>query len=448
MKKALIKRLARLAVFFAGLLVLIDIANCYLVQTDTFAYLTMKDIRERDDIEIALVGSSIVQHHLNPDIITEVTGKTSFDAAMTNMMLSGSLPMTRELFAYHNPEYTVLVVESYTFNSVKEDMQTQHKMAPLLSSPINRLRYWLDTSSNDGRWADRFFLFRSFAYRNWDDFVKTMRLRFDTDDYVAEIRQTWGGGTDYKDGFVRRNEARRPDELVRTTFEREEFGYTYELLDFSKEKLLQYKALCEKEGTKLVVAFLPTLTVHALAEESFLPYIESATAYLDEIGVPYINLQYAKPELLPNLDHLYFDLYHLIGEGADILSEAFAKALKAHIDGEDISDLFYADSREYLASIDFITNTWVKLESTGEDGSLSFRADCNRGTLVTAEYQFVLAHEDGSETLLRDFDRGDHYVCTPEAIEGGTLRVYARVLNGDGKTVWNEYVPETGEAEQ
>ena len=67
-------------------------------------------------------------------------------------------------------------------------------------------------------------------------------------------------------------------------------------------------------------------------------------------------------------------------------------------------------------------------------------ADCNHGPSVTAEYRFVLRNEDGSETLLQDYGVDTLYTCAPDALNGKTLRVYARVKDGNPEEHWYDLV--------
>ncbi len=429
-----IKKLIRLAAFLLLCALLIPLGNTFLVQLDTFATLTMRDIRERNDIELAVVGSSIVQHHFNPEIITRETGLTTFDATITNMIMPDILALTRELYRTNRPEWIVLVLEAYSFDTVKTDPQTQMKLMPHLTDPRNRLRYCRDILETDGNAMRRLLLFNTFGFSSMADVQKAVRLRLDPDGALEDLIRQSGGAYAYKDGFVRREEeTRAEDELIRTVI-REETGYTYALYDTTKEKLLEYKALCEANGSKLMVVLAPGMTAHALAEPGYLPFLESASAFCAESGIPCFNLMFAKPEFLPRLDSLYFDLYHMVGEGADILSEAFSKLFNAYRSGEDVSGWFYSDAQEYLASIDFITNVWLTRQSEA-DGHIAFLADCNRGSAVVPEYRFVLRGADGGETILRDYAADPSFSCPADALAGGTLRVYARAQGG-GESVW------------
>ena len=71
-----------------------------------------------------------------------------------------------------------------------------------------------------------------------------------------------------------------------------------------------------------------------------------------------------------------------------------------------------------------------------------FLADCSRGTYVVPEYRFVLRNADGSETLLRDYSEDGVYTCDPGALDGQTLRVYARA-QGTGQAHWYDLAVES-----
>ena len=423
--KTLFPKLIRLAVFLLLAALLIPLGNTFLVQMDTFATVTMRELRSRDDIELALVGSSIVQHHFNAPLISEQTGLTAFDVTITNAYLPDDLALTRQLYETNSPEWVVLVLESYSFNWIRTDPQSQFKLMPHLTNPLNRLQYLLDIMETDGDTLGRLLLFNSFGFTSFEDVQKAFRLRTDPEGFLAQLIAESGGQYAYEDGFIRReSDERAMDGLVKTII-REESDYEYRVYDYTKEKLLEYKALVESHGSRLLVVLAPGMTAHVLAEPWYLAYLDDAQAFFEEIGVPYVNLMLARPELLPNLDEYYFDLYHMVGEGADLLSTAFSQVFNALRAGEDISDLFYRDSAEYLASIDFITNVWMEQEQSGD--SVTLRADCNHGSQVTPEYRFTLRAADGSETVLRDYDAEPTFTCDVSLLSGGTPRVYARV---------------------
>ena len=434
----------RLGLFALGFVLLLLFADTHLIQTDTIARLTLHEMQERSDIDLALVGSSIVRDHFNAQLITENTGKTAFCATVPTASLPASIALTRELYRTNSPEWVVLVTEPYNFQTVRESTEAQYKLMPYLSDPANMLDYYLRASREDGYYLDRLLMFRGFGAQSLSDVVKTIGLRYFPEQTYERLRETMDKTVSYQgSGFLRHETDERADELIRTV-QREYTGYTYELLDGSREQLEHYKQLCEENGSRLMVVIYPNHTAHALAEPGFLDYNDSLMDWCEEMGVPCFNFSFARPELMPNLDAYFFDLYHMVGEGADILSEAFCRVFNAYTASEDVSGLFYANRWAYLDSVDFTTNVW--LTEYGPDGEWNpaleqdearvralaetqdvYMADCNHYVMYTPEYRFVLKNADGSETLLQDYGADTLYACAPGALSGQTLRVYARI---------------------
>ena len=415
-----IRPFLRFATFFLVLALAVALANTCLIQTDTFVALMMDELKNSWDIELAVVGSSIVRDHFNAALISEQTGRKAFSAAVPGLSLQGELALTRELYRQNSPEYTVLVVEPYNFNTAKEDPNAFFKLSPFLSGIQNRLTYFMDACREDGDYLNRLFLFREFGAESPADVVKTVALRLNAQSEYARLRPTMDSTVAYAGGgFLRHTSGESAETLIRETVLREpDPGYPCELFDASKAFLARYKALCAEKGSNLIVVLSPNLTAHALAEPGFLPYGESLMRYCRENDIPCFNFQYAKAEYLQNLDGYYYDLYHMNGTGADLFSAFFARFFNAYTSGEDVSGWFYADQAQYLASIDRITNVWL---SVGEG---VYIADCNRGTLVTPQYRFVSVAADGTETTLLDDGESD---TIPAALvpDGETLRVYA-----------------------
>ncbi|MDO5299890.1 MAG: hypothetical protein Q4F18_10715 [Clostridia bacterium] len=430
------KRFIRLAAFMLALVLLVCLANTYLIQTDAISCVIMKEMLARDDIELCFVGSSVVRDHFNPAIISEITGLTAFNAAFPSASLQADIAVTEELFKKNDPQWTVLVVEPYNFNTAKENPETEYMLMPHLTDWRVKLDYYLRLCKEDGFYLDRLLIFRDFFATSLADVAKAIGLRHNTEATFKKVAEGMDPSTTYMgQGFLRNTPDYTVEDDVRRQMARvEDPGYVYELLEPSKEMLLEYKALCEEKGTNLLVVVFPNHTSHMLSEPECLPYSRSLMNFCAQNDIPCYNFSLAKPELVPLLDEYYFDLYHMNGTGADLFSEAFARFFNLYAAGEDVSGLFYASDEEYLASIDFIVNTW--LFPAQEENA--FLADCNRGSLVQPEYRFVLRRPDGTEELVRDYtpDGG----ITAEIPEGCDLRVYARPQgNEEAEPVYYDY---------
>ena len=434
-----LRRLARLAAFLLVFVLLLLFANTHFIKTDTYAALTLQEMKHRDDIELAVVGSSLVRDHFNAALISEKTGLNAFSAAVPGLSLQGFLALTKELYLTNDPAYTVLVLEPYNFDTLKEDPNAQYKLMPYLTGLKARTDYYRDLVKEDGQYVDRFLMFRGFGAESPADVLKTIGLRYWPEKTYARIKDSLPKTMVYEGhGFLRHLSEGQSEALVRESMMREpDLGYYYEIFDSSKELLLRYKALCEEKGSKLLIVLFPNLTAHALAEPGFLPYMESLMRFCRHNDIECYNFQYAKPELMPNLDSYSYDLYHLNGEGADLFSGIFADFFTRWREGEDLHPLFYNNVNEYLASIDFITNVWLN----EEDGLLT--ADCNRGPSVTPLYRFTVRDAAGNETLLQDY--AENAVLDPASVPADSIPVVYAVPkeNPDAKPVYYDLPPVT-----
>ena len=439
-----IRGILMLVVFMLGFMALVWFANLHLIQTDTFAALTMKEMQSRDDIDLAFIGSSIVRDHFNVDLITKETGLTAFDVAIPCASMPATIAVTKELYRTNAPEWTVMVAEPYNFDTVREGIEAQFKLMPFLSDPVNIVDYYLRLCQEDGYYFDRMFMFRKFGAQSLQDIVKTVGQRYWPKKTYELLKPSLDQTVVYNGGgFLRHETDDRADDLIRNSVFREFTGYKYSLYPESVNQIKLYKEQVEASGSRLMVVIFPNHTSHGLAEPGFLDYNESLRELCQELSVPCYDFTLARPELMPCLDDYYYDLYHMVGEGADLFSQAFCRVFNAHLAGEDVSHLFYENNREYLQSIDFITNAWVvkypggtwdlswsqdqaTVEALGKTQDV-FMANSNRGPRLAPEYRFVIREADGSETLLQDYGTAIYYACEPGALNGKTLRVYARV---------------------
>ena len=430
----------RLVLFLLGFVLVLVFANTHLIQTDTIARLTIHEMQQRDDIELALVGSSIVHDHFNAQMITEKTGLETFCASIPTASMPTSIALTKELLSTNSPEWIVLVTEPYNFQTVKESTEAFYKLAPFLSDPANLLEYYLSTAREDYTYLDRLMMFRGFGVKSVSDALKTISLRYFPEQAYERLKPSMDPTVSYQGrGFLRHDTDERADEAFKTVI-REQSDYYYYIFDRSKEQILQMKKLCEENGAKFMIVVYPNHIAHSLAEPNFAPYNDELMRFCQEEGIPCYNFSFAKPELLPDMRGYFYDLYHMVGEGADILSQAFCDVFNAHQRGEDVSHLFYEYNWQLINAVDYITNTWLTLYDPAQEKEpvdplyLEFTkaydvfiADCNRGTYVQPEYRFAVLLEDGSEYPAQDYSTQSYFICPTGAIDGMTLRVYARV---------------------
>lgn len=416
----------RFFAFFLIPILVISAANTLLLRTDAHTYYTFLEITRRSDIELALVGSSIVFSDFNSNIITEKTGLETFGVTVGHMCLPGALAATRLMYQTNQPKYVALVLESDNFSITSEDIQAQIRLSPFLRKhPLIYLRYYLDLCSQDQKYLDRILLFKSFFARDLDDVRHSIALRTKPRAYFASSGLADGLQIYEGRGFLRYTNTEIGYDAQRFTPLRPQLADSFSgLREFSKKKLREYKALCEKNGSELFVIISPNATAQGLGREGFLKKNEALAEFCREEGIPCFDMMMAKRDFIPRLDRHFYDWYHLDGEGADLFSDKFADFLNLYLAGEPVDHLFYASIDEYLDSIDFITNAWV--DQSREGDSDVFTADCLRGRTIQPEYAFYLVREDASLELLRNYSSDNAYRCASGSLAGRRLRVYAR----------------------
>jgi len=418
------KTILRGLCFALGLALLLYIANTFFVQTDTLSYLTLHELTTRDDIDLAFVGSSVARNHFEPTIITEQTGLTAFNLALPYMSMQGSIAAAKLMFAHHSPEWTVLVAEPYLFTAERESPQTQFRLMPFIKNPIDRLSYYIDTSSQDDRWIDRLLMPRLFGVESAEQLIKTLHIHMDPEHYRQLQREQAVnvdiGSTYQGSGYMHPGGNIPEADRLRIAPYQAKANAVPGLSAYSQHALQRLERLCEKNGSKLMVIIFPYITASMLAEPDYLAYNQHLKAYCASRGIPCFDFTFARESLMPSLDPYFQNVEHMGIDGTLALSRAFCEVFTRYTAGEDVSDLFYPDTAAYLASIDRVTNVWFDKQT--EEGV--YTAACHHGTQVSPEYRFAAVAADGQETTLRDYAADNSWQGSVP--DGHVLRVYAR----------------------
>ena len=387
--------------FIIPALVLV-LANDILLKRDAVAYYTFTELESRDDIERALVGSSIVFNNVNPEIVTEITGKEAFNVSSAFLNLPGVRAATKFMYKYNQPEHVVLMLEQETLIEPTENIQAQQRMLPLLNDPLISLSYLIENCRLDGKIFDRLLMFRTQQITSIEDLRLRRLLEQHPEEYYDRYIRTNTYGRYQGRGFTRIvEELTMLRQMEYQTIRPDAYDTRRGLREETVHQLLSFKKLCEKQGSKFLIVMAPTLTVRALSHDGVAEKNRALAAFCQEYNIHFIDFTLARPEFMPSLDPYYFDWNHLNGEGADLYSRALGECLNLYFSGENIDQLFYPSDDEYLRSIDFITNAWIT-ESHGAQQD-TYTAACNRGNGVPAEYCFMIKNEDGTLTPVRDY---------------------------------------------
>ena len=349
-------------------------------------------------------------------------------------MMPGALAATRAMYRSNNPKYVCLVVEPDTFSSLDENRQTQQTLLPHTMHPSIAIPYYLDLCIQDGMFFDRLFVYRSFMAKSWKDIKDAVMVRLDPEKYYVESGLQKSGY--YKGrGYNRNMEEGNGETMLRFTPLKpiQDVAIKEGLSPYAISKLMDYKALCEKHGSHLIVVMAPNMLANALAKEGYVQKNIEIAKFCAEQNIPFFDFYFAREEFIPRLDHYFTDVLHMDYRGANIFSEKFAQVIRDYIDGKDTSHLFYHTTEEFFASIRCITNTWID-EETGAEKDI-YIADCLHGESIVPEYSFHLLAPDGTTTMLQPYSTSSVYSCPAGELEGKKLRVYARPMGSDEESI-------------
>ena len=282
----------------------------------------------------------------------------------------------------------------------------------------------------------RLLLPRMFSPENAEQLLKTLRIHRDPDSFLEEQRAAAKkdpSATYQGSGYMHPGFGIPESERLRIAAYNGQDTGVRALPAYSQEALLRIKALCEKNGSALMILIFPYMTGTMLAEPDYLAYNALLRDFAAQHNIPCFDFTLAKETLLPTLDPFFQNTEHMSVEGTAALTRAFCEVFTRYTVGEDVSPFFYANTEEYLASIDRVTNVWLEKG----DAPGGFTALCHHGTRVVPEYRFALIAEDGSETPIGNFTPESRWQGDIPA--GQTLRVYARAKDSMQTPVWFDW---------
>lgn len=425
-KKALIRAVSFILIF----LVLCNICEFFLLKYEGHAYVTMNDLAKEKDLDVVVIGNSEACRHFNPYLFQDLTGKESFNLSRTASIVPTQYFLIEEMFETHQPEAVMVFFDPLTLQRTTESSFIEATLWPHLTSPMRRLEYALALAKADNSYLDRLFPWRSYMTDTLGDLKsnilnKISTLKGDENYYnyayslLNEKAYAYPGK-----GFgpIRLEKGITQEEInknCKQVYTKKEYRIHEEVQNWIRKM----DELCRKNNSQLIAVAIPRLPGYALG--SMLNNYDAQAQFFSELGVPFWNFSYAKENLMPRLDaSYYYDLHHLTWAGADVLTESLANVFNAYQRGEDVTDLFYT-TEEYLASIDYVTNTWFTEKK--QDDQTQLTAYANHGTNVVPEYCFAKIDATGTETILQDYSAEN--VCLVKLAEGEKVRLYARNAN-------------------
>jgi hypothetical protein len=301
----------------------------YLLVDDTESYtrLTMHELYETEEnIDTLFLGSSHCFRAYDPELFTELTGKTSFNLGSSAQNYDTSYYLLREACRY-NEIQTVYLDMHYKFlfvDKTDRDLVQANIISDYMKFSRNKLEFLTQTSEAK-HYTNRLFPFR----RQWQKLADIPYLREvlekkQTESYrsyapVVQEQEYYAGR-----GFVWSDETLDAEAITWW----DNFTPVSEDMDSQVTYTLTYIGkivdFCREKGIRLVFVTAPSFDRYL---EAVGPYDE-AYAYVknlaDEYGVEYLDFNLAKEEYLNLEEDSFLDVDHLNGKGAGTVTTLLA----------------------------------------------------------------------------------------------------------------------------
>lgn len=415
-----------LALFLMGFLMLNSLAAFAFLEPSRETTVAMYDMKRAENIDIAFVGSSVSERHVDNAIIEKTLGLDSFNLSTSSVHSAATYAMVKELYQHHTPQ---IIVWIYDPTVDKEPLVVEANLWPHLTAWQTRLFYAWKNAEIDGAYLDRFFPWRQNIPDSAEKLGRYYEIKTDPDTYYTqsvEIYRSQDGttingydGKGYHSIYREVENPRFHNELNQRIDRPKD-------LDVSMERatLRDMERLCEKNKSKLIVVSPPTIPQILLGDQKVVYVLDNMKQLCQESGVLYLDMARVKTELIPeDMMPYYYNAWHMNKDGAEIYSQALAQVLKEHLDGQDVSHYFYTPE-EYAKTKNYVINGWYTQSES--NGKITYTADCIYGADVEPQYQFSTIDETGETTVLRPFSKLGKYTCPQGNVDGKDIRVTIR----------------------
>ena len=390
----------------------------------------------QEDLDLVFSGSSLAYPHFNPEIIDADMNVRSFNTGSSMQSLPGNYTVLKEMFAHHSPRYVILTTEWVNYTQREENVMVYLSLIPYIRNPLSRLEYFWNTA-RQGSVRNRIFWWTGYHVNSIKDLLGNIQEKlFDQAyrnyEYITYTSEAYRGR-----GFVYKyTPVYDPDTygVVKRSG-----GNIDTVTPENLELMGKIVELCRENDCQLILINPPRVKLGVLSIRNYFELDAYISSLAESYEVPYYNFNLAKPEFLFIPDNCFSDYAHMTGEGADLFSHAFSKLMLDREADRNVEDYFYTPE-EFLASVDYITNTWFLF--TVEDNTLKISADSLYGSLVTPEYQILIYDEKDQLVDSREYSpESDWQTQLPEGEY--RIRVNARCVGNDAE--YERYYEERAE---
>lgn len=302
---------------------------------EDMAEMAMRHEADRENIDVAVIGSSAAMTAVDPFLLEEKLELNCFNACSSLQQPIASYYLLRDILRLHTPETVVFSANFSAFGTgTLDELQSNLILYDYMQASTVKLSFFLD-AFKPADYPTVFF--KSYHYRS--SFTPEMlnpaylyeKASAPRNPDIHESAKYIGKGFTAYTSVWNDSEAVEYHEPPTVDPQKEEY-------------LRKLIALCRDRDIEIILLGTP----HVQARFQICPdYFEQGNAFFSEIakdcGARYIDLNLATPQQLPIENKHFKDPSHVNADGAALVTEALAAAMRGEGD-------FYATVAERLAS--------------------------------------------------------------------------------------------------
>ncbi len=393
--------------------------------------LVWTDYTAQEQLDTVVVGSSVMQHALNPDVFDEAAGAVSYNMSTPMQTLIESFVGIRTAYEDHGITRAVLSltpeVMNWTTDRPNPGSVFLTQRAKVVG-PLEAAKTWsyvtFDKGGVTGPNSLNCFLpwVSNHTPAKPNRVLKNIKMKLDgTSMYKAsEVNEPgWiyrGRGCGNRDSVLDYD-----SDEARTNFDRADIS---KVNVRSEAMLREIAAWCQERGIDLVAVGVPMPVYDVLGRfDQYCKLQDRIAAICSDAGVDYYDFNLVRPELMQIPPESFCDYAHLGNQGSIAFSQALGRLLVERDKGEDVRALFFSPD-EYRASIGYISAVFVDVGSQADGVHVHARAFA--GSQVKVSYQLCEKDGDGWREVATWQDSPD-FVYAPASHGTCKLRVNVRV---------------------
>ena len=401
------------------------------------------DYRQAQDIDTVYLGTSLVERSVNPNIIDEELGTSSFNMATPSQSLEDAYLGIEQAIKDHRIKRAVVGVEFADLNR-KSEKKTGVFVAEKTKgeTPLEALHDWTTSIDVDTwLWSPQAFSMMFFPWQIQHVGVKkiasNVMMQLDgTSVYEAAEKNEpgWhyvGKGFGECDGEYKY--------VARPNVYYVNYGMLKNATEFDEDRMRVVERICDlcTENDVELVFFVNPLSDFNIISfgDNYQVLSDGLKDYVEERGAAYFDFNLARPELFESKDSYYEDSQHMNIDGANALSASMAKLLGALDAGEEVNGLFgtYA---ERCARVDGLASAGLMpVVSTGE--TIEMHAESVAGPDVEVEYRFSVKDDINGDdyVVVQDWSSSPDCIYVPSTKSRYKCKLEVRDKDGKGHKI-------------